>query len=351
VPRGGGIALVVDGPVLVLARDAAGARAALDRRARRAGLRRSAFAARVAPAGGTGPALVRAAAPARLLAGRLTARLPIARRLHDGALALRVAAPGIRARFAATTTATAPLAPADIPLAFGAAAPAAAAGVAPAALGLRDARHTLAVVRADRAWRAALPQLAPVVAALDAADRVPGVLRRLAGLDVDAALLDQLTGTTTVTRERSGAVVVRAELRDGGPLRTALGRLARVPDVALRLAGAADLHLGRAGAEAFTLRTGDAPALRLAVIGDVLVATPDARVGLRAVAHRAPRRPGTAGALHAALSGPAVRGLVVATLRLPRLAGLLLGPLGAGTVALRVEPAGLTGEATLALGR
>jgi hypothetical protein len=189
-----------------------------------------------------------------------------------------------------------------------------------------------------------------ITSTLDTLDRIKGPLRTFGRIDADAALIDQLTGTTSITAEDRG-VGFRAELRDGGPLRTALKRIAAIPDVAISLAHITDLDLDKAGAEAFEVRRNGTTFLRLAVLGNTLAVTTDLNGSLGAIAARRPERVDRPGALAFHAEGTAIQDLIVRRLGLPGLARLVLGGIGDLDGSARAELSGVDLDAMLKLER
>jgi hypothetical protein len=343
LPGDGGRVGVRDADV-VLAGDEARLRTAFGLHDRGGGLTRAAFETRLGPL--AGPALVHIAALPRVLIGDRARGVPWIDALRSGAVALRVEDPGLRLR-AHLATDPSRLTPADLPLAPGAAPPSPAPGRAPLGAGVRGLNQTIRVLDATRG-DLRLPFLAPVTNALATLDSIKGPLKTFGRIDVDAALIDQLTGTTTITREPRGTAI-RAELRDGGPLRTALARIAAVPDFAIELANITDLDLDKAGQDAYLVLRKGTPVLHLAVLGNTLVATTDLGAGLRAIAARRPVRAPGPGALAVHAQGAAVQDLIVQRLGLPGLARLVLSGFGDLDVAARAELRAVDVEATLAL--
>lgn len=330
---------------VVVAADSARLREAYALHDRGGGMTRAAYTARLGPL--AGPALIHVAALPRALIGAGARGVAWVDALRSGALAVRIEKPGVRVR-AHLATDPARLTPQDLPLAPGAAPPTPAPGRAQVYAGVRGLDQTIRVLDAARG-DLHVPFLASITGALDALDRVKGPLKTFGRIDVDAALIDQLTGTTTITREPNG-VAFRAELRDGDPLRTALDRIAAIPDFAIDLANVTDLDLDKAGDDAYEVRRNGRTFLRVAVLNDVLVVTTDLTAGLRAIADRKPQRPtGATGALAAHADARAVQDYIVARFGLPGLARLVLGGFGDLDVVARAELRSVDVEATLAL--
>jgi hypothetical protein len=316
-------------------------------RDRQGGLTRATFEQRLGPLAAQ-PALIRATLqPRALLSGR-AGGVAWVDALRGGALAVRIEKPGIRLRVHFATDPT-NLAATDLPLASGVAPPEPAPGTRGISGGVRGLSQTIHVLDAAKG-RLNVPFLKTVTDALSTLDSVKGPLKTFGGIDVDAALIDQLTGTTTITPEAPGTLALRAELRDGGPLRTALDRIAAVPDVALKLAGVTDLNLAHLGADAYAVTRGGTPFLHLAVLGTTLVVTDDLRAGLRAIAARRPERVARpAGALAFHADGHALQDELVRRLGLPDLARLVLGGFGDVNGSARAERTGVDLDATLTL--
>jgi hypothetical protein len=343
LPNGLGRMGVRDGDV-VLAADGPRLAAAFALRARHAGTTRRSFEARMGPLLRT-PALVRLVLLPRVLIGAAAANVPWVKALRSGAVAISVASPGLRLR-AHLATDPAGLRPEDLPLAPGAAPPSPAAGPARLSAGVRDLAQTIHVLDAVKS-DLRIPLLSGVTNALKTLDKYKGPLKTFGGIDVDQALIDQLTATTTITQEAHG-IALRAELRDGRPLRTALNRIAAVPDFLINLAGIG-VNLAKAGDDAYEVREHSRTSLRVAVYGNTLIVTNDLGATLHAIAARRPVRAPAAGALAFRAQGVAVQDLIIAQLRLPPLARLVLGGFGDFQGSARAEVSGLDVDATLAL--
>ncbi len=148
-------------------------------------------------------------------------------------------------------------------------------------------------------------------------------------IDVDAALIDQLTGTTTITPEATNnTLALRAELKDGGPLRTALNRLAAIPDLPLELANV-NLNVDRDGDTYAITRDGKA-FINAAVYNTTLVVTNDLHASLRGIADRKPQQPARTaqGALTFHIDDTALHDQLITRLGLPDLARLVIGGFG-----------------------
>ncbi|HWH93122.1 MAG TPA: hypothetical protein VNT03_04625 [Baekduia sp.] len=344
LPRGAGVLGVRDAD-LVLGADAAAVRRAFALHDNQGGLTRASFDARLGPLARV-PALVRATAGARALIAPRARGVPWVDALRQGALTVAIQKPGIRLRVHLATD-PAKVTDDQLPLAPGTEPPAPAPGARPVHAAVRNLAQTIRVLDAGKDGLD-VPFLKPLVDALDTLDAVKGPLKTFGRIDVDAALVDQLTGTTTITPEaKPGTVALRAELDDGGPLRTALNRIAAVPDFALDLAGVT-LNVDRDG-DAYTITRDDKAFMKAAVLGNTLVVTDDLGAGLRAIAARRPQKaaPGGALALHAA--GSAIQDELIRRFRLPGLARLVLGGFGDVDGSARAQRSGLDLDATLKL--
>jgi hypothetical protein len=335
LPNNSGV-LGVRGGDLVLAGDTPRLRQAVDLRDRQGGLTRATFEQRLG--GVPQPALVLATAQPRALIGDAAKGVSWVDALRGGAVSIRLAAPGVRVAVHLTTDPKT-LRPEDLPLAPKADPPQPAAGTAPAYAAVRNLSQTIHVLDAARG-ALELPFLKPVTDALSTLDSVKGPLKTFGRIDVDSALVDQLTGTTTVTQEPNGEAV-RTELTDGDPLRTALNRIATVPDFLVDAANITDLDLDKAGDDAYEVRRSGTTFLKLAVLANTLVVTNDLTADLGRIAQRPPRRATqpTPGALTFHVEGSTIQDQLVTRLGLPGLARLVLGDFG-----------DLDGSATAALG-
>jgi hypothetical protein len=343
--RGGGVA-GVEGADVVLGKDAAAVDAAIATRQRGGGLTRRTFEERLGPLAHPA-ALIRAVANARSVVGPRAAGVRWVDALREGALAVSLEGQALKVRVHLATD-PARITDANLPIAAGAQAPRAAPGSRPIWVALRDVGQSVQVFDAAKG-QLQLPFLDTIKNALATLDSVKGPLKTFGRIDVDA-LIAQLTGTTTITEEaRPDTFALRAELQDGGPLRTALNRIAAVPDFALRLARV-DLNVRRSG-EAYIITESKNPIMKVAVLGNTLVLTNDQQLGLRGVADRRPQSasPTTRGALAAHADGTAVQDEIVRRFDLPSLARVVLGGFGDLDAAARAERTGLDLTATLAL--
>jgi hypothetical protein len=333
-----------DGDV-VLGADVAAVKRAFAIKDAKGGLTRATFEERLGPLAHV-PALIRATAQPRALISARAAGVPWVDALRNGALAVAIEKPGVHLRIHLATDPT-KLQPSDLPIAPGAAAPHPAPGARPIDVALRDPAQTIRVLDAAKG-ALNLPFLSGVERALATLDSVKGPLKTFGGIDVDE-IIGQLTDTMTVTPERAGTVAVRAEMTDGADLRTALDRIAAVPDVALRLAGV-DLNVARKDNTYMITDNGKAT-IKLAVLGKTLVITDELTASLDRIAARRPQAPNapTAGALAIHLDGLALQDQLVTRLHLPGLARLVLGGFGDVDATARAEQGGVDLDATLAL--
>lgn len=341
--RGGGVA-GVEGADVVLGRDAAAVDAAIDVHRRDAGLSRRTFEERLGPLARTS-ALVRAVANARSVVAPRAAGVTWVDALREGSLALSVEPQGLKLRVHLATDPS-QVTDEDLPIATGAEAPRPAPGSRPIYVALRDVGQSIKVFDGARD-QLQLSFLNGVKSALSTLDSVKGPLRTFGRIDVDA-LIAQLTGTTTITQEaKPNTFALRAEMQDGGPLRTALNRLAGIPDFALRLAKV-DINVKRSG-EAYIITKGKDPILKVAVLGNTLVVANDQDAGLRAIANRPPQPASSTGALVAHADGSAVQQEIIRRFDLPSLASIVLGGFGDLDASARAERTGLDLTAALAL--
>jgi hypothetical protein len=341
--RGGGVA-GVEGADVVLGRDARAVDAAIDVHRREAGLSRRTFEERLGPLARV-PALIRAVANARSVIAARAAGVRWVDALREGALALSLEGSALRLRVHLATD-PAQVTDQDLPIASGAAAPNPAPGTRPIYLALRDVGQSVRVFDGARD-QLQLSFLDGVRRALSTLDSVKGPLRTFGRIDVDG-LIAQLTGTTTITQEaRPSTFALRSEMQDGAPLRTALNRIAAIPDFALRLARV-DLNVRRSG-EAYLITQNGKAIMKVAVLGNTLVITNDQDAGLRAIAGRRPEQAPSQGALVAHADGSAVQDEIIRRFDLPRLASIVLGGFGDLDAAARAERTGLDLTAALAL--
>jgi hypothetical protein len=331
---------------LVLARDAQTLQKAFALHDNKGGLARATFDERLGPLAHV-PALIRATARPRALISAKAQGVPWVDALRSGSLAVAIEKPGIRLQVHLATDPTT-LKPADLPIAPGPQPPQPAPGVRPINVAVRGLGQTIRVLDATKDGLD-LSFLKPVQDALATLDSVKGPLKTFGRIDVDAALIDQLTGTTTITPEATNnTIALRAELQDGGPLRTALNRLAAIPDLALQLAGV-DLNVDRDG-DTYTITRDGKAFLKTAVLDNTLVVTNDLKASLQGIADRkAAKTPTTKGALSFHLDGTALQDQLITRLGLPDLARLVIGGFGDVDGSARAELGGVDLDATLKL--
>jgi hypothetical protein len=345
LPQGAGVLGVRDAD-LVLGATTQAVRRAFALHDAQGGLTRATFTARLGPLAAR-PALIRATAVPRALLSPRAGGVPWVDALRQGAFTVAIEKPGVRLRVHLATDPT-KVTDEQLPLAPGPQAPTPAPGARPIHAGVRGLAQTIHVLDAAKD-QLDVAFLKPVLDALRTLDDVKGPLKTFGRIDVDAALVDQLTGTTTITPERTpNTIALRADLRDGDPLRTALNRLAAVPDLALEIAGV-HVNVERQG-EAYTITRDGRPVLKAAVLGTTLVITNDLRAGLRAIAAR---RPGPAvkadGALTLHADGAAVQDELIRRFDLPGLARLVLGGFGDLDATGRAQRTGVDVDAVLTL--
>jgi hypothetical protein len=330
---------------LVLGGSGAAVRSAFATRDGGGGLTKATFDARLGPLANV-PALIRAAGQARPIVAARATGVPWVDALREGALAVSIERPGVRLRVHLATD-PAKVATDQLPLASGAEAPRPAPGARGIDVAIRDPAQTIRVLGQARDGLD-LPFLDGVKSAFSTLDSVKGPLKTFGRIDVDD-IINQLTGTLTVTPERADTIAVRAEMRTGDDLRAALNRLAAVPDFALDLAGV-DLNVARDG-DAYTITDKGKATMKLAVLDTTLVVTNDLTASLRGIAARKPRPPKDpqGGALSFHLGGQALQDELIRRLKLPELARLVLGGFGDVDGAARAERGGVDLDATLAL--
>jgi hypothetical protein len=333
---------VRDGAV-VLARDAATLTRAFALHDNKGGLTRATFDERLGPLAHV-PALIRATAQPRALISARAQGVPWVDALRSGSLAVAIEKPGVRLRVHLATDPS-KLKPTDLPIAPGAQPPRPAPGTRPINVAIRDIGQTIDVLNATKDGLD-LPFLQPLQDALGTLDSLKGPLKTFGRIDVDA-LIDQLTGTTTITQEAGDRLALRAELSDGGPLRTALNRLAAIPDVALELANV-DLNVDRDD-DTYTFTRDGKAFMKAAVLDDTLVVTNDLKVSLRGIADREPQAAPLRGALAFHIGGAALQDQLIARLGLPDLARLVIGGFGSVDGTARAELGGVDLDATLEL--
>jgi antitoxin (DNA-binding transcriptional repressor) of toxin-antitoxin stability system len=345
-PPGRAVVFGRRGAEVVLGADRAAVKRAFATRDAGGGLTPGTFAERLGPLARV-PGLIRAAGPARPLLASRAKDVPWADALREGSLAVTLQDPGVRLRVHLATD-PARLTDDQLPLAPGAQPPRPAPGTRQIAAGIRDPARTVRFLD-DNKDALDLPFLDSLASALASLDSVKGPLKTFGRIDVDD-ILAGLTGTATITPEGGDALALRAELTTGGQLKTALDRLAAVPDVALDLAGVS-LNVSRDG-DAYIITNDGHPVAKLAVLGTgdtTLVATNRQAVSLRAVAARKPAAATTVGALSLHLGGRALQDELVRRLGLPDLSRLVLNGFGDVDAGVRAERGGVDLDATLTL--
>jgi antitoxin (DNA-binding transcriptional repressor) of toxin-antitoxin stability system len=344
LPDGGGVIGHRDQDV-VLGGNRAAVTSAFATHDSKGGLTRATFAARLGPLARV-PALIRAAGPARPIVAARAQGVPWVDALRQGSLAVTIVKPGVRLRVHLATD-PAKVTDEQLPIAPGAQPPRPAPGPRPIDVALRDPAQTIRFLD-DAKDGLDLPFLAGVKRALGTLDAIKGPLKTFGRIDVDV-IIDQLTGTMTITPERGNTIAARAEMTSGDDLRTALNRIAAVPDVAMNLASV-ELNVDREG-DAYTITDKGKAIAKVAVLDRTLVVTNDLRASLRAIAQRRPQRPrpGVAGALSFHVGGQALQDQLVRRLGLPELARLVLAGFGDVDGTARAERGGVDLDATLTL--
>ena len=343
LPDGDGAVLGRREADLVLGGDAAAVRRAFAIHDSKGGLTRATFEERLGPLAHVS-ALIRAAGAARAIVSPRATDVAWVDALRRGSLAVTIEKPGVRLRVHLATDPTR-VTDEQLPLAPGAQPPRPAPGPRQIDVAVRDPAQTIRVLDAAKGGLD-LPFLDPVKRALDQLDAVKGPLRTFGRIDVDD-IINQLTGTLTVTPERGDTLAARAELDSGDDLRTALNRIAAVPDVALDLAGVS-LNVERAG-DAYTITDNGQAIAKVAVLDRTLVVTNDLTAGLRAIANREPQAAGTTGALSFHLGGRELQDQLVRRLGLPALSRIVLAGFGDIDGGVRAERGGVDLDATLTL--
>jgi hypothetical protein len=344
--RRGGVYATRD-RVLLTASDLPTLKTAITRRLRTGrvgGLTPALFATAARSGMSSAKALLRVAVSGPVLRSAISARVPRATDLAwvaalDGAgVAVAADADGVHLR-ARLRTDEAQLVDADLPIAPGLQAPE-LMGEAPVVVGLRNPRVTI-----DVALQAG-QLLAPGTVATYT--QVRDLLKRFAGVDVDADVIGTLTQDATVTLPQTGGVTLRAPTSDEQALRGTLSRLGRLGQLA-GIAGSlgvgpdtGGLAIRDEGEDRYTVLEDDTPLAVLAVRDGVFVASTDPGTDVQAVADALP--PGAAGtggtpvgALQAIVTPTALTDLLVDRLGLPSIARVALDPLGTATVGARSE--------------
>lgn len=179
-------------------------------------------------------------------------------------------------------------------------------------------------------------------------DRLDDLLRQFAGIDLQGDVLDQLTGTTTITSRDGRTYSARGDVADPGKVDGTLEALDRVGKLA-GLAGVLGVDLGgyevKDGPQGTrSITKDDRLVVTLGVIAGALVLTNDPKADLDAIASAPPagRVLPAHGALHAAVEHELATGLIVQSLRLPGIARLALGAIGDLTLDGVADDAGVT---------
>jgi len=332
--RRDGTALARRGQVLVAGPDPVSLREALRRRAAGRGQWSPALL-RERGLGLPRGAVARVALDAHALLSRRPGReraVPWLAAFERGALTLTPEAGGLRLG-ARVSTDAGRLAPNDVPIAAGIAAPA-TRGSGPIVAAVRDPQQTL------RFARRTTDLLDPP--RLDGLRRIEALLAKYARVSLREDLLDRLTGTLTLTSRDGRTGTLRADLDDPGRTADALGRIGTLARFGGPVADLAGVDLGGLDVEErdgrYALLQDGQLVVALQVVDGGLVASTDPGADLVA-AGRAPagRPPPTAGSLRATVDAALVRGRLGQLLRLPAFARGALTPLGSLVVTARGE--------------
>ena len=322
------------GPLLVCAPDLASLRVVLGRRGAGGGQWSPELLGERGlglPADGS---VARVVLDARALVARhagTAGRLPWVAALGRAALTVTPVPGGLRVRARASTDAGS-LAPRDVPITSGVEPPA-TRGSGRFVVALRDPRQTLGF--AERLVDAVDPQR------LEGLRQAAAMLARFARFRVQEELVDQLTGSATITSPDGRGFTLCAELADPqvtGEALERLGALGRFGGPLAILAGLDldGLELDARGGGGCVVTQNSEHLVALAVIDGVLVASTDPQADLAAAARApAPSRAPTAGALRAK-GDTALLGELAANL--PGFAGGVLARLGDPIVTARGEP-------------
>jgi len=336
-------AYALDGPVLVFADTPAQVKAALDVHAGARHL--TATQVDRALAGLPEPALLRVYGnAARLLSGPGSAsarEVTWVGALTTFGATVRAEPAAARIAFRLNTN-PAVLEDADVPIAPGPRSPA-LTGEAPVRAGLRDLSHTLEFLQT------LAQRLAP--AQFERLDLGKTALRFGAGVDLDADLIGQFTGSTSVQTDL-GRVILQSDLRDPERVRAALVALRPLIPTALEGAGISAATVGPVGGSGFDEIVVDGRSVVTYGVADGRFVAGNTGVDdlVKALDDRSAPLPGSRGALAGdALAAP-VRTLLGPLLsRLPPGAAGLAGLVAGGRGWVQASITALRGEATVDL--
>lgn len=344
-PSAGGYALYARAGVLVAAKGAvvvagatAAVRDALAARARGAGMTTALFRERLR--GLPADALLLVEGNLALAARTQGSKLAWVKALNRFALTVRADAAGVHARLRAATS---PVAPADVPLAPGAAAPAPLARPTGLLAGLHDLRQ---LVRFGlRAAQAANPS---AYRRYDLARRALRLLRRA---DIDRDVIDQLGGTTTFWSPDLRTFALTAPVPDPGRMARALKNLRPLMGRLLGAAGIAGASVSADAAPgAYRVHSGGRFVARYGVAGGTFVFTTSPLASLPRLAAGRPAPIGSlSGALTGVVRGAALRHALIVRLGLPAIASLALGALGDATFEVRTATGGVEAAADVSI--
>jgi hypothetical protein len=355
--RRGGVYAARD-RVLLTASDLPTLRAAITRRLRTGrvgGLTPALFQTAARSGMSAAQALIRVAVSGPVLRSAIAGQaakaggLPWVAALTGAGLAVSADADGVHLR-ARLRTDEATLVDADLPIAPGLDAPE-LLGEAPVVVGVRNPARTIDVAL----------QAAQLVApgTVGAYTQVRDLLKRFAGVDVDADIIGTLTQDATVTFPSTGGLTLRAPTTDEEALRDTLSRLGRLGQVA-GIAGSLGLGPDTGGLSIrgeddnrYSILKDDTAIAVLGVRDGVFVASTDPATDVDAVVDATPTATGSSdpsvGALRAVLTPPALTDQLVDRFGLPDLARVALAPLGDATVTARSELGFLSVRADVAV--
>ncbi len=181
-----------------------------------------------------------------------------------------------------------------------------------------------------------------------------GLVERFANVSLQEDLLDQLTGSATLTSSDGRTFTLRSELDDPGRTAGALGRLNTLATIGGPLAGLVGVDTGGLdvdeSGDVYTLTQDRELLVRLAVVDGLLVASNDPRADLKAAARARVDTPPALGAFRAALD-PLFLARGLPLLGLPPVAPGLLGAFGPAVLTARGEGDGLDAQLILPVRR
>jgi hypothetical protein len=306
----GSTVLARRGTLVVLANSEADLRAALDREAKKTGLRASDFD--TARSGLPGDALLTGVGRLdAVLRGPATAqarRVPWVAALRDYAFTAEAGHDGITVRGRVRADGK-DLTDADSPIATGEATTKVARVPTPA-VGLRDVSHLLEF--AQRAAQTVSPSQ------FSDFERAKATIGAASGVDLDKEVLGQFASDATFTLADGSHVALRATARDPGRLRRALERLRGFAGRGLQGAGVSGAKVRAAGDGMWTVEQGGVTVGAYGVIGSEFVAGDvDADTLRRLAATSTAAVPDAKGAVSMRVPAPFIRSFVQAQTGLP----------------------------------